>query len=109
MILRGSVVHALGPNGEAGLVPTYRHSTGDYLRAALSAGLEIRQYLEPVLEDDEPASDDDSSTETADVENAPLDPGPWKEWPWSLMPLIPEAIQAGEGPTIAVWHLQLPG
>jgi len=108
LILRGSVVHALGPNGEAGLVPTYRHSTGDYLQAALSAGLEIRQYLEPVLEDDELASDDDSRTGTADVENAPPEPGPWEDWPWSLMPLIPEAIQAGEGPAIAVWHLQLP-
>ena len=109
LILRGSVVHALGPNGEAGLVPTYRHSTGDYLQAALSAGLQIRQYLEPVLEADESAPNDDSaSQQTALVENAPLDPGPWKEWPWSLMPLIPEAIQAGEGPAIAVWHLQLP-
>ena len=37
-ILRGSVVKALGPKGEPGLVATYRHTAGDYLRAALRRG-----------------------------------------------------------------------
>jgi hypothetical protein len=35
---RDSVVKALGPKGEPGLVATYRHTAGDYLRAALRRG-----------------------------------------------------------------------
>ena len=109
LILRGSVVHALGPDGEPGLVPTFRHSTGDHLRAALSAGLEIRAYKEPGLEDHESTLDADREPkEATGVENAGLGIGPWGDWPWSLMPLIPEAMQTGEGPPIVVWHLQLP-
>jgi SAM-dependent methyltransferase len=46
-IFRGSVVKALGPKGEPGLVATYRHTAGDYLRAALPAGLQVRRCEEP--------------------------------------------------------------
>ena len=109
LILRGSVVQALGPAGEPGLVPTFRHSAGDYLQAALSAGLEIRRYVEPLLEDHESAPDEDTArTEASAADDAVLELGPWSVWPWSLMPLIPEAIKTGEGPMTVVWHLQLP-
>src|SRR6266540_3633929 len=47
LVLRGSVVRALGPAGEPGLVATYRHTAGDYLRAALPAGLQVRRCEEP--------------------------------------------------------------
>jgi SAM-dependent methyltransferase len=110
LILRGSVVQALGVGGEPGLVPTFRHSTGDYLRAALSAGFEIRQYTEPALADHASTLDDDSEgTAVPGAQSAVLELGPWGDWPWSLMGLIPEAIKAGEGPPIVVWHCQLPG
>jgi len=109
LILRGSVVQALGPAGEPGLVPTFRHSTGDYLQAALSAGLEVRQYEEQFLRDQESAPDDDGAgTEAAGDNRAALELGPWGVWPWSLMTLIPEAIKTGEGPMTVVWHLQVP-
>src|SRR5690242_1520536 len=42
-ILRGSVPHALGPNNEPGLVPSYRHTASDFIRAALPAGLQVRR------------------------------------------------------------------
>lgn len=109
LILRGSVVQALGPAGEPGLVPTFRHSIGDYLQAALSAGLEVRQYEEQFLQDHESAPDDDGSrSEASGAERPVLELGPWGDWPWSLMTLIPEAIKTGEGPMTVVWHLQLP-
>lgn len=109
LILRGSVVQALGPAGAPGLVPTFRHSTGDYLLAALSAGFEVRHYDEQFLRDHESAPDDDGArTEAPDADRSVLELGPWGDWPWSLMTLIPEAIKTGEGPMTVVWHLQLP-
>jgi ubiquinone/menaquinone biosynthesis C-methylase UbiE len=108
LILRGSVVQALGPAGEPGLVPTFRHSTGDYLRAALRAGLQVRHYEEQFLRDEDPAHDsDEEQTEESAADGAELDLGPWADWPWSLMPLVPEAMKAGEEPMTVVWHLQL--
>jgi SAM-dependent methyltransferase len=109
LILRGSVVQALGPAGEPGLVPTFRHSTGDYLRAALLAGLHVRHYDEQFLPEEDAARDDDGEqTEASATDRPVLDLGPWADWPWSLMPLVPEAMSAGDAPMTVVWHLQLP-
>lgn len=95
-ILRGSVVKAVGPTGEPGLVATYRHTAGDYLRAALPAGLQVRRCEEPV----EPAVDQ-ASPRSPDM-------GTWQEWPWSLMDLVPEAARAAAAaPCVIVWHFQL--
>lgn len=97
LILRGSVPHALGPNGSPGLVASYRHSTGDYLRAGLAAGFAVRRCEEPRV----------------DVPDEPPGPrpavvlGPWELWPWTLMDLVPAATSASAAPVTIIWHLQL--
>jgi SAM-dependent methyltransferase len=100
LVLRGSVVRALGPAGEPGLVATYRHTPGDFLRAALPAGLQVRRCEEPqgpVRELPPPPP--------SDVE---LEAGDWRHWPWSLMDLVPEATGAAwETPTTIIWCFQL--
>lgn len=100
LILRGSVVKSLGPDAEPGLVPTYQHIPGAFLRAALPLGFALRDFQEP--------------GDATDVPPPPLpepttDPGPWEVWPWSLMDLIPAATRAaaGTGYTV-IWHFQLP-
>jgi ubiquinone/menaquinone biosynthesis C-methylase UbiE len=95
LVLRGSVVRSLGPGGEPGLAPTYRHTAGDYLRAALPAGLRVRACEEP-----RPAVPDL-------LPPADLDPGEWADWPWSLLPLIPEAARsAWTAPSTIIWHFE---
>ncbi len=98
IVIRGSVPHALGPNNEPGLAASYRHTAGDFLRAALPAGLQVRRCEEPQHE-------------------VPLPPPPpaeltvsgWHEWPWSLRDLIPEATRAAWAvPAVIVWHFELP-
>ncbi len=46
-VTRGSVIKARGPGGEPRIAATYRHGLGDYLRAALSLGLQVRRCEEP--------------------------------------------------------------
>jgi SAM-dependent methyltransferase len=100
LVLRGSVVKALGPAGEPGLVATYRHTAGDYLRAAIPVGLQVRRCEEPAGPRSEPPP-----PRSPDVE---LEAGSWQEWPWSLMDLIPEASWAVRGmPSTIIWHFQL--
>lgn len=93
-VFRGSVVRCLGPNGEPGLAETYLHQPGDYLRAALAAGLQVRRCEEPpsgAMAASEPATD----------------PGPWSDWPWSLAAMIPGATAAAwRTPVNIVWHFQ---
>lgn len=101
LILRGSVVQALGPAGEPGLVATFRHSTGDFLRAALSAGLVVRRFEEPWLHDE-------NSDDRPVPEPGQMDPGPWRDWPWTLMWLIPDVIRALGDPILVLWHFELP-
>jgi hypothetical protein len=69
---------------------------GDYLRAALAVGLELRRCEEPVLA--LPSGDP-----------APRELGPWELWPWALTPLIPEAARAAnEGiPAMVIWDFAL--
>jgi SAM-dependent methyltransferase len=99
-IFRGSVVKAVGPAGEPGLVATYRHTPGDFLRAALAAGLEVRRCEEPrPTADDRPVTDRPQNT-----------PGTWETWPWSLTEAVPEAARAAWWtPSTIVWHFQRAG
>jgi SAM-dependent methyltransferase len=89
----GSVPHVRSAAGEPQLIPSYRHRAGDYLNAALPAGLELRRCAEPRLSFPErPAGD------------SPI--GPWDSWPWSLMELVPAAIAAAATgvPATVLWH-----
>jgi SAM-dependent methyltransferase len=99
LVLLGSVVHALGPAGEPGLTATYRHTPGDYLRAALPAGLQVRRCEEP-----RPSLPDEPSPPPPE-----LDVGDWADWPWTLLPLVPAAASAAwDKPSTIIWHFQLP-
>ncbi|HVF32094.1 MAG TPA: class I SAM-dependent methyltransferase [Acidimicrobiales bacterium] len=103
LVVRGSVVKALGPAGEPGLVATYRHSTGDHLRAALRAGLEVRGC-------EELSPPDRTGSAPPPPPPAPLESiGGWEDWPWSLLGVVPEAARsAWAGPSVIVWHFQRP-
>jgi SAM-dependent methyltransferase len=101
IVIRGSVPHAPGPNDEPGLVASYRHTTGDYIRAALRAGLQIRGCEEPQGSDHDPPP--------LPPPPAELTVGDWAEWPWSLLELIPEATRAAWAvPAVIVCHFQRP-
>jgi SAM-dependent methyltransferase len=98
LVTRGSVITARGPAGEPCIAATYRHQLGDYLRPALSLGLQVRRCEEP--RDDPLAS-------------PPPEPatgiGNWQDWPWSLMDYLPAAARAAGGrPSLVIWHFQLP-
>jgi SAM-dependent methyltransferase len=100
LVLRGSVVHALGPTGEPGLVATYRHTPGDFLRAALPAGFQVRRCEEPrgTVRKLPPPPPPDTELEAGD----------WQLWPWSLLDLVPDATRAAwETPLMIVWCFQL--
>jgi hypothetical protein len=77
-------------------VVSHRHLLGDYLRAALAVGLELRRCEEPVL-----------PLPTGDP--APRELGPWELWPWALTPLIPEAARAANKgiPAMVIWDFAL--
>ena len=98
IVIRGSVPHAPGPNNEPGLAPSYRHTPGDFIRAALPVGLQVRRCEEP-YNDLPPPRPDTELTVTG-----------WYEWPWSLLDLVPEASRAAWAvPAVIVWHFALPG
>ncbi|MEO3764629.1 class I SAM-dependent methyltransferase [Streptomyces sp. B5E4] len=89
-------------DGSPGRVETYRHAVGDYVRAALAAGLEVLGCEEPGV----PAAGE------AKAAPAPAaGPGPWEAWPWSLRELVPEAAAASDAgvPAEIVWHFRLAG
>jgi SAM-dependent methyltransferase len=98
LVARGSVIKARGPAGEPCIAATYRHRPGDYLRAGLSLGLQVRRCEEP----------------TAIGIGGPLpvpatEIGDWRYWPWSLMNYLPSAARAAGGcPSLVIWHFQLP-
>lgn len=100
LVFRGSIVKALGPDGDPGLVATYRHTPGDFLRAALPAGLQVRACEEPRL----PSRDSRSQTPPPPAD---ITVGAADDWPWTLLPLIPAATQAAwEIPSVIVWHFE---
>jgi SAM-dependent methyltransferase len=99
LVSRGSVITARGPGGEPCIAATYRHQLGDYLRPALSLGLQVRRCEEP------------SATGTGRPLPVPAtEIGDWRYWPWSLMSYLPSAARAADGrPSLVIWHFQLPG
>jgi len=100
LVFRGSVVKSLGPNGEPGLVATYRHTPGDFLRAALNVGLQVRRCEEPML-----SRRDSRSQASPPPEEIAL--GAPEDWPWTLLPLIPAAAQAAWAiPAVIVWDFE---
>ena len=86
LVTRGSVITARGPAGEPCIVATYRHKLGDYLRPALSLGIQVRRCEEPRVAP-QPGPLPEPATEIGD----------WHDWPWSLMDYLPPA--AGGSPT----------
>jgi SAM-dependent methyltransferase len=99
IVFRGSVPHAPGPDGEPGVAASYRHTPGDYLRAALPLGFQVRRCEEPQSPGDRPAP--------APVP-AEFVVGDWADWPWSLIALLPEASRAAwTVPPVIIWHFQL--
>jgi SAM-dependent methyltransferase len=100
LVFRGSVVKAVGPAGEPGLVKTYRHTPGAFLRAALPVGLSVLRCEEPMRERD----DDEVPAPMTDTQHAVQD---WQQWPWSLLELIPEAVRASwRIPGVIIWHFR---
>jgi hypothetical protein len=84
--------------GQPCIAATYRHQLGDYLRAALSLGLQVRRCEEP-----RSAPRSERSPEpTTEI-------GEWWNWPWSLMDYLPSArLAAGRCPSLVIWHFQAP-
>ena len=97
-ITRGSVMTTRGPAGEPRIAPTYRHQLGDYLRAALRHGLQVKRCEEPrVVRADEPLPEPATGI------------GDWQDWPFSLTDYLPSAQRASGGrPHLVIWHFQLP-
>ncbi|ASR38100.1 methyltransferase [Prauserella marina] len=95
-VARGSIPPVRRADGRPGRVISHRHRIGDYLRAALSAGLRLRGCEEPRAV--EPGSRGQAATTT----------GPWDVWPWSLAAMVPEAARAAnEGvPAMVVFHFE---
>ncbi|MGW3994101.1 class I SAM-dependent methyltransferase [Amycolatopsis sp. NPDC004772] len=94
-VAQGAIPPVRGAGGRPGRLRSYRHPIGDYLRAALAVGLQVRRCEEPPV----PAGDPP----------APVPPpGPWELWPWSLAGLVPEAAQAvnAGAPALVIWHFQ---
>jgi ubiquinone/menaquinone biosynthesis C-methylase UbiE len=98
LVTRGSVMTARGPAGEPLIAPSYRHQLGDYLRPALSLGLQVKRCDEPRV-----ASANEPRTEPA------TEIGDWQDWPFSLMDYLPSAERAAGGrPHLVIWHFQRP-
>ncbi|MER8161020.1 methyltransferase domain-containing protein [Streptomyces sp. NPDC094472] len=100
-VARGSIPSVRLPGGQPGRLESYRHSTGDYLRAALAAGLQARRCEEPVAPD---------NGQSQHLPGQPLtELGPWEVWPWCLMDMVPEAAAAANArvPVEIIWQFQL--
>lgn len=100
-VLRAWSPRTNGPDGQPGRVDTYRHLTGDYLRAALAVGLRPLRCEEPVEQlSARPPADPPATTDVLE---------PWEHWPWTLGTLIPEATRAAHTgiPTLIFWQFRL--
>jgi SAM-dependent methyltransferase len=99
LVTRGSVITARGPAGEPCIAATYRHQLGDYLRPALSLGLQVRGCEEPGA----------VASAARPLPEPAAGIGDWGDWPWSLMDYLPSAARAAGGrPSLVIWHFQLP-
>ncbi|QFY13818.1 methyltransferase domain-containing protein [Nonomuraea phyllanthi] len=94
-VARGVVPPVRLPDGRPARVATYRHLVGDYLRAGLAAGLQVRRCEEPRHAEGEPQARTDVLE-------------PWDVWPWALCDLAPEAAHAAIAgtPSMLFWHFQ---
>jgi hypothetical protein len=80
-------------------VPTCRHQLGDYLRAALRLGLQVKRCEEPRV----PRADGPPPEPATEIDD-------WQDWPFSLMDYLSSAARAAGGrPHLVIWHFQLPG
>lgn len=99
LVFRGSVVKSVGTDSRPAVAAAYRHPPGDFLRAALPLGLQVRRCAEPRAAPDAPILTTPTTSTSI---------GRWEEWPWTLMDLIPEATRAAGGnPVTIIWHFQL--
>jgi SAM-dependent methyltransferase len=98
-LLRGSVPPVRDQDGRPGRLVVHRRLVGDYLRAALAVGFQLRRFEEPL-----PPSTTYSGPASDSL-------GPWDRWPWNLIPLVPEASKAAiaDTPAMFICHLQLSG
>jgi SAM-dependent methyltransferase len=98
-VARGYVPTVRRHDGQPGRVASYPRLTGDYLRAALPVGLQVRRCDEPLI----------PATEPDETPKASRTVGPWEAWPWSLEELAPEAARAANAgvPAMIIWHFQL--
>lgn len=99
LVTRGSVIRARGPAGEPCITATYRHGLGDYLRAALSLGFQVKRCDEPT-----------GAPPAGPRPEPAAGIGDWEDWPWSLMDYLPSVARASRGrrPALVIWHFQLP-
>ncbi|MFI6813921.1 hypothetical protein ACIBG7_15980 [Nonomuraea sp. NPDC050328] len=97
-LARGFVPTIRDAAGRPGRIASHRHPLGDYLRAALAAGLELRACEEPRVAKEGPP------VTVAEVLEK------WEVWPWALAALVPEATRVADAgvPSIVVWHFQAP-
>jgi hypothetical protein len=107
---RGAIPPVRLPDGRPGRLESHRHLVGDYLRAALPLGLQVRRCEEPT---EPPAA---RSQPQDPPQGTPQDPpseprpdlGPWEIWPWSRAAMVPDAAAAANAvPTMLIWHFQL--
>jgi SAM-dependent methyltransferase len=92
-------------DGRVGYIPNRIRGTGDYLRAALAAGFEVRRCEEPPRPS---PLVDPYGTPPGDPEPvAPHVPGAVPDI-WSLHAWCPEAVNAAfrDTPAVIVWHFQ---
>lgn len=101
LVLRGSVPAVRLAGDRPARLSAYRHLVGDYLRAALPVGLQVRRCEEPRF----PPIDDMPDREPT------TDPGPWDVWPWSLAALVPDAARASNAGVAqsVIWDFELAG
>lgn len=85
--------------GNVGYMPNWRHSTGDYVRAALEHGFEVRACEEPKRPD--LTVEPDELPEPLDLSEPPD--------VWTLHPWVADAANAARAGMTAliIWHFQL--
>ena len=99
LVLLGSVAKGLSDTGRPQMATAHGHRAGDFLRASLPLGFEVRRYEE------EPRQGAGSSGPLPEPSS---EIGEWPDWPWTLHGLIPEATHAAwNTPAVVVWQFQL--